>query len=238
MAAFLIYILFMFSFIVSGISIGDSKIGRNQSRKTIFPEDGALLDSSIKDSLYIGNYGTFKDERDGKVYQWVRVGDQVWMAQNLAYKAQSGCSPFRWKKRKAEKEGYLYDWETAQKVPPKGWHLPSDDEYKQLITYVGGTNQVDTYIHLVEKDKYGLNFKSNGEYWSNYPKKGKSMFNGGTLHPVKRTKLWTSTYGLSYQKDTLYSFFGIRYRSQVAWLSFTGNKQDRYPIRCVKSVKY
>jgi uncharacterized protein (TIGR02145 family) len=238
MAAFLIYILFMFSFIVSGISIGDSKIGRNQSRKTIFPEDGALLDSSIKDSLYIGNYGTFKDERDGKVYQWVRVGDQVWMAQNLAYKAQSGCSPFRWKKRKAEKEGYLYDWETAQKVPPKGWHLPSDDEYKQLITYVGGTNQVDTYIHLVEKDKYGLNFKSNGEYWSNYPKKGKSMFNGGTLHPVKRTKLWTSTYGLSYQKDTLYSFFGIRYRSQVAWLSFTGKKQDRYPIRCVKSVKY
>lgn len=29
--------------------------------------------------------GIFTDTRDGKVYNWVQIGDQVWMAENLAY---------------------------------------------------------------------------------------------------------------------------------------------------------
>jgi hypothetical protein len=87
---------------------------------------------------------------------------------------------------------------------------------------------------LIEGDIYGLHFKSNGAYWANFPKKGKGMYNGGSFHPVKQTVLWTSSYGLSYHKDTMYSFFGIRYREKVSWVSSTGDKLDRYPIRCIK----
>ncbi len=210
---------------------GNIKNVINQDKLSIFPSNSSFIDSAITDSLYSGD---FKDERDGKTYKWVRVGDQIWMAQNLAFKADRGCSPFRWNKRTAEKEGYLYDWETAQKVPPKGWHLPSVDEYKRLIEYVGGTNPKNTFIFLVEKDSFKLNFKNNGEYWANFPTEGKGMYNGGNFHPVKRTKLWTSTYNLTFHKDTLYSNFGIRYTSQEAWLSFSGDKLDRYPIRCIK----
>ena len=46
-------------------------------------------------SCYEKDSGIFIDERDSKKYKWVRVGNQVWMAQNLAFNAGSGCSPFR-----------------------------------------------------------------------------------------------------------------------------------------------
>ena len=194
------------------------------------------LNIASSDKMITGQAGLFKDERDGKVYEWVRVGDQVWMAQNLAFKADSGCSPFRWKKRKAEKEGYLYDWETAQKVPPKGWHLPSDDEYLKLITTVGGTTVANTYHLFVEVDYYGLKFKPNGAYWADYKRNGKGNFIGGSMHPVKTTELWTSSsWPSANNSQQFFGLFGIRYWGKISWLTQTSNKFSRYPIRCIKN---
>ena len=36
------------------------------------------------------------------------------------------------------KYGRLYDWETAMKACPKGWHLPDNDEWQELVDFVGG----------------------------------------------------------------------------------------------------
>lgn len=190
---------------------------------------------ATSDAVFTGTKGLFKDERDGKTYKWVLVGDQIWMAQNLAFKADSGCSPFRWKKRNAEKEGYLYDWETAQKVPPKGWHLPSIDEYLKLITTIGGTTVRNTFQKIVEDDYYGLNFKPNGAYWSNYKSNGKGCYNGGRFHPVKTTQLWTSSsWPSANNSQQFYGLFGIRYWGKISWITQTGSKLNRYPIRCIK----
>jgi len=82
---------------------------------------------------------TFTDQRDGKVYQIVTIGNQVWMAENLAYKPNSGNYwAYNNDNSNVEIYGYLYDWETAQNVCPSGWHLPSDGEWRELSSYLGG----------------------------------------------------------------------------------------------------
>ena len=40
---------------------------------------------SSQDSILSKTKGFFIDERDGHQYKWIRIGDQVWMAENLAY---------------------------------------------------------------------------------------------------------------------------------------------------------
>ena len=82
--------------------------------------------------------GTFKDSRDGKTYKTVKIGTQTWLANNLAFKASSGCYEYDNNKANAAIFGYLYTWETAKKVCPAGWHLPSMAEWTTLITSAGG----------------------------------------------------------------------------------------------------
>jgi len=82
--------------------------------------------------------GTFTDSRDGKVYKTVTIGTQTWMAENLAYKVESGCWAYNNDQNNVKTYGYLYNWKTARKVCPSGWHLPSKDEWSALLTYLGG----------------------------------------------------------------------------------------------------
>jgi uncharacterized protein (TIGR02145 family) len=80
---------------------------------------------------------SFTDSRDGNIYKIVTIGDQIWMAENLAYIPNSGNF---WANENIETYGYLYDWQTALNVCPSGWHLPSDDEWTELTDYLGGTH--------------------------------------------------------------------------------------------------
>jgi len=76
---------------------------------------------------------TFKDPRDGQVYNTVKIGNQIWMKENLNYATSSGswCAD-------CDTYGRLYDWQTAQTVAPPGWHLPSETEWGFLIDHLGG----------------------------------------------------------------------------------------------------
>ncbi len=77
--------------------------------------------------------GTFTDSRDNKAYKWVKIGSQIWMAQNLNYNiAGSGCN-------QCETYGRLYTWDAANRACPSSWHLPSDSEWQTLIDYLGGS---------------------------------------------------------------------------------------------------
>ncbi len=79
------------------------------------------------------------DPRDNNEYSIVKIGSQIVMAENLAYKPNSGNFwVFGDNQNNVKKYGYLYDWLTAKTIAPVGWHLPSKFEWETMFKFLGG----------------------------------------------------------------------------------------------------
>jgi len=112
------------------------------------------LCSDFDPDTEIEHYGKMKkqfcDERDGKKYVYVQIGEQIWMAENLNFTVcGSKCARGLYSATNTEvcgKFGRLYDWPIALTVCPNGWHLPSDAEWTALTDYVGGENVSGTKL--------------------------------------------------------------------------------------------
>jgi len=97
---------------------------------------------------------TFTDKRDGQVYRIVEIGGAVWMAENLNYAAE-GSKCYKDSAEYCAKYGRLYNWKTAIKACPAGFHLPDNEEWYTLVDYAGG------------KDKAGTKLKSTSGWYNN-----------------------------------------------------------------------
>jgi uncharacterized protein (TIGR02145 family) len=104
--------------------------------------------------------GTFKDSRDGRIYKTVMIGTQIWMAENLAYKTDSGYWAYKDDTSNVAIYGYLYDWNTAKKACPSGWHLPSFSELETLYKYLVGGNDKTLEDKLQSMESAAAKLKS------------------------------------------------------------------------------
>lgn len=132
--------------------------------------------------------GPFTDTRDNYVYKSVLIGNQTWMAENLAYlpfvnssSDTSGTSPIYSvhgydgtlvSEAKGTNNytalGVLYNWVAATTACPSGWHLPTDEEWKILEMYLGMSKADADFVGLRKSGSVGMKLKS-ASGWPNTP---------------------------------------------------------------------
>lgn len=92
---------------------------------------------------------------EGNFYTTVQIGEQTWMQQNLRVALAPDSSEIESfisdnNPDNEETYGRLYTWDVAmngstaensQGICPDGWHIPSDEEWKELEIHLGMTRQ-------------------------------------------------------------------------------------------------
>lgn len=152
---------------VSSSSSAKSSSSKNGDAKSSSSSAESLSSDASSISFFEdGVTGTMTDGRDGQTYKIVKIGEQIWMAENLNYKTESSYC-YRDADSNCTKFGRLYTWAAAMDsaakwsingyrcgsgtycfpsypvrgVCPEGWHLPRKEEWNALIDVAGGNEE-------------------------------------------------------------------------------------------------
>jgi uncharacterized protein (TIGR02145 family) len=166
----------------------------------------------------ITNYGKFIDERDGSTYKTIKIGNQIWMSENIGYNPKmEGYFPYDRIKSNITKYGYLYKWKVAMSVCPSGWHLPSKDEYDKLIFYISYTYKQNNSNPLLINGDSGFSVLLGG--WRTAIVEFKAI--------DIATGFWTSTEFDKFNANFIYFDYKI---SSIN----SGAKDNAFYVRCIK----
>ena len=216
-----------------------------------------ILTSSCKKDTIITPTPTYETgmvtDTDGNVYKTVKIGDQWWMAENLkTTKFNDGkaiplvtdniawnkltTAGYCWYNNDSTTNksiyGTLYNWYTVNtgKLCPIGWHVPSDAEWKTLITYLGGISVAGG--KMKEKDFF---------HWES-PNTGATNSSRFTALPGGSRNDAYSFFDIGYSSHW---WFSTEYDASNAWcinLNFVSeninilnyNKNFGFYVRCLK----
>jgi uncharacterized protein (TIGR02145 family) len=201
---------------------------------------------------------------DGNVYQTVLIGDQCWMMENLKVTHYRNGDPIphvtdgaTWSElstgaycnydndpANVATYGRLYNWyavDDSRNIAPEGWHVPSDDEWKQLEMYLGMSQAEADDVGWRGTDEGGKLKEAGTTHWYP-PNEGATNESGFTALPGGYRSLkgnffdmgygayfWSSTEDSSFYAWRRYLYYNY---SQVSRYNY--GKQFGFSVRCVR----
>ena len=234
-----------------------------ESGRWHIPGEEPVSSSSSNQDSSGKSFGTMKDSRDGKEYKTVRIGNQVWMAENLNYAAE-GSLCYGDDEKNCEKYGRLYDWDIAldttseecgkyfykctlksdfyprQGVCPDGWHLPDKGEWMDLVEYARDNSHEDSVAYSLQSyywdDDWERQYGTDKFGFNAMPA---GMFDGENYVGLDSlTDFWTSsnteTFGVGNMINTV-DYVILRKKDSEIWY-YGADLGWALSVRCVKGT--
>ena len=194
------------------------------------------------------------EDIDGNRYRTVRIGKQIWMAENLKVTHYRDGTPIpnvyddeKWQYatdgaycmvrndsiQYKHTYGVLYNYYTItddHNLCPIGWHVPTKDECMELIDYLGGHHiagkKIKDNLRGLWKSKQSEATNESG--FSGLPAGGRGRL--GSPGDVGYYATWWS----STSTDSLYAWHWGVFPDKPKIRSNPGHKASGFSIRCIK----
>jgi uncharacterized protein (TIGR02145 family) len=171
---------------------------------------------------------SFTDSRDGKEYKTVKIGTQIWMAENLSYDVE-GSKSYDNSPANCAKYGRLYIWEAAMAACPIGWHVPTKAEWMQLLDFAGGSLTAGAKLKAMDgwkndgngTDDYGFSALPSGSGTSD------GYFSGAGGYG----NWWSAT-----ERFTSYAYRWYMGHSYASVLRSSNYKTNLFSVRCIQDL--
>jgi uncharacterized protein (TIGR02145 family) len=197
--------------------------------------------------------GVIVADADGNIYSTVRIGSQIWMAENLKTTTYNDDTPiplvngypewgdlttpaYCWydtnETTYKNTYGALYNWYTVEtgNLCPTGWHVPTDAEWTALTDYLGGESVAGGKLkeagttHWISPNTGATNETG----FTAHP--GGLRGNDGTFHSIGGGGLWWSS---TESSATLAYYRGVYYNKSIVVI-YDGYKEYGFSVRCLR----
>jgi len=188
---------------------------------------------------------------DGNEYKAVQIGDQIWMAENLRTTrycdslaianvtdannwgviGYGAMVAFDNNPSNVGIYGYLYNWYAVnlwRKLAPEGWHIPSKEEWEELIDYVGGSTIAGGKLKADTSLWNSPNIGATNEYGFSALPGGNRKINGSFGHFSETGFFWTAT------ENSGDAFFIMIQGGTETINVYDDNKNYGFSVRCIR----